>query len=615
MLGAMAGSVAVRAESTAARGLALCRAPFASLHLDQMGDARPCCQSTYVLGNVQEQTLEEIWTGERARRLRDAIDAGDLSLGCGYCAWAGRGGDTSGLYARRYDELVPGPPSAGPARLEIAPSNTCNLMCEMCNGDWSSAIRARREHRPPLPKVYGDAFFEQLEDWLPGLRQVEVFGGEPLLARESLRLLELLAERNLGTEVRITTNGTVWNPRVARLVGALAIDVVVSVDGASAATYEAIRVGASWDAVRENLARFREATDAAGAELDLAHCLMVENWWELPELLRLAADLRAPAFVNTVLSPVASSLHHLSPPELAHVVRGLEARTAEVEALGEPWTSTWSTELDLLRATLADAAAGRLHPHLGGADGSPGFHLLPPEPEPPDRPVRTLEVATDADLRVAHVEVVGDGAALGPLDADDLVGKPSSAAIVAGSSAATVLARDVLAWGEDRTREERVSAVDAGLLCEGREVVAGPDGLRVRVEQRLLPDEAELAARVRTAAGDGAPLVELEIGTDRVVVAVEPSVEAAAALGLDVAPGATVLDPADALAAEHLDPAPEAALFRADPLTTVGELRWADGTTLVVAARQRYEAGRPGASRVFLARRPPPPGSAAPAER
>ncbi len=69
-----------------------CRAPFTSIHVDQFGDARPCCQSSLVLGNVGERTLPEIWAGEPLAELRAAIVEGDLSKGCEHCEWAGRRG-------------------------------------------------------------------------------------------------------------------------------------------------------------------------------------------------------------------------------------------------------------------------------------------------------------------------------------------------------------------------------------------------------------------------------------------------------------------------------------------------------------------------------------------
>lgn len=576
---------------------AACRAPFASLHLDQRGDARPCCQSTYVLGNVADQGLDEIWRGERAERLRAAVAEGDLSLGCGYCEWSGRAGGHDATYARRFDELPLPAAAEGPTRLEIAPSNTCNLQCVMCNGEWSSSIRSQREGLPPLPKAYDDDVFAELERWLPGVVEVELFGGEPLLARESLRLLGMLTELE-GVEVRVTTNGTIWNARVAELIERLRMNLVVSIDGASAETYEGIRLGANWDSARENLERFRSACDAVGSGLDLAHCLMVENWWELPDLLRLAAGLRAPVFVNTVLSPVSSSLHHLSPPELHHVVRSLESRRREVEALGDPWLTTFDREVGLLRASLEDAATGSVHRHLGGSDGAgEPVAATSDEATPIARRVRIL---TDERLRVASAEVVHDDGTQPALDVDALVGQPSSVVLQAGDRPGTpALSRTLVQWAPERTVEERVHAGATGLVCERRIVDAQGPRLVVEVEQRCLAGDEELWHGVRDA-GSGSEVLELDIAEDRTVTAVTPSSAAARDLGLEVEPGMTCVVPSDVLAPRLLEQGPDVELVQWDPLTTVGRISWPDGG-LVLVARQRFDGTRPDGSHVLLA--------------
>lgn len=310
-----------------------------------------------MLGNVADQSLAEIQSGRAASDLREAILRGDLSLGCEFCAHAARTGDHSNTYARRFDDLAMVDAGSPPVQLEIALSNTCNLQCTMCNGEWSSSIRSQREHLPPLPKAYDDAFFDELAGRVGSLRRVELYGGEPFLGREPLRLLELLVEQAPKVEVAITTNGTIWNDRVARLMDALPISIMVSVDGATPETYESIRVGASWDDVTRNIERFRSACKAKGTRFGLAHCLMVQNWHEFPDMVKWAASLGADLFVNTVDYPLEVSLFALPPDELREVVAGLEARESDVRPLPRDWVAVWDGELERLRRHLADLDA------------------------------------------------------------------------------------------------------------------------------------------------------------------------------------------------------------------------------------------------------------------
>ncbi len=80
----------------------------------------------------------------------------------------------------------------------------------------------------------------------------------------------MIMELGLRPSTWITTNGTIWNRRVERIVDELHPNVVVSMDGFQAGTYEAIRVGADFAQVTANLARFREAGERAGTITSVA---------------------------------------------------------------------------------------------------------------------------------------------------------------------------------------------------------------------------------------------------------------------------------------------------------------------------------------------------------
>ncbi len=157
---------------------------IAALYLHQSGDVRACCQNWWLpLGNVTQQRLVDIWRGERAETLRAAILESDYSLGCDFCTWQHEDGDPSTIFARNFDELpLQARDPEWPAQIEFSVSNTCNLQCTMCRGEWSSSIRSQRERLPPLPQVYGEQFFTDLAEFLPHLGDVAL-GGEPFLAR------------------------------------------------------------------------------------------------------------------------------------------------------------------------------------------------------------------------------------------------------------------------------------------------------------------------------------------------------------------------------------------------------------------------------------------------
>ena len=335
----------------------LCNAPSASLYLDQRGDVRACCQNAgFPLGNVTERSLREIWDGERAHRLREAVSLGDLSLGCNFCSWQVEDGDESAVFARTFDHLDPEElHPQWPQQLELSMSNACNLQCVMCNGEWSSAIRLHREHLPPLPTVYDDAFFEGLEEFLPHLRVVKFLGGEPFLGAESLRVMEMLAAHGNDVTVHITTNGTQWSRRIERILEAMPAHLVVSLDGVDRRTYESIRVGSSFDAVVENVDRLLAHTRRRGTSFSLSHCLMTVNWDRFDEFLHFAEERGSNVWVNTVTDPHHLSLYHLPPSELGPIVEELERRDRAVRrGLTGRRQVVWNEQLVRLRAHLEE---------------------------------------------------------------------------------------------------------------------------------------------------------------------------------------------------------------------------------------------------------------------
>lgn len=405
-----------QAVATTAAPLA-CRAPFTSMYLDQHGYVRACCMNDFhLLGNVAERSLSAIWHDEPARELRRAMERQDLTLGCEFCKWQVDDGRPDLAFSRWFEEY---PVSASepdwPMQLELSLSNTCNLQCVMCNGEWSSSIRSGREHRPPLPKVYGDEFFDDLRAFVPHLRRVKILGGEPFLAAETLRVLDILVEMGADVRCHVTTNGTQWTPRVERILDMLPVDVAVSVDAATAATYERIRVGASWDDLQRNLDRFQAHAARRNTDVTVTYCLMRANWQEFGAFCRMADERGIGCAVNTVTQPAYLSLYRMEVDEFRDVLLTLERDGESIAASLGRSRATWDGELERLRGHLVDLERGEPVTGLDGralnseipqpfAHAASSYHVVEPEPV---RQVESsfIEESLPADHAVIDVDV------------------------------------------------------------------------------------------------------------------------------------------------------------------------------------------------------------------
>lgn len=389
-----------------------CRAPSTSMYLDPRGEVKACCQNEWGrLGNITEHSLEALWRGPVATRLRAAMVRSDLSLGCEQCARSVEVTGPGDAYARVFDQLrLPAGGEVGwPAQLELALSNACNLQCVMCNGELSSSIRIHREGRASLPEVYGDDFFEELDLFLPHVRSLVFLGGEPFLGKEPLRVMARLVDLGLRPHCAITTNGTQWSPRIEQILRSFPTHVTISIDGSSAETVEATRVGAVQAQVLDNVGNFRRVLAETGSSMSIASCLMRTNWHELGAILAWADDLDVDVFVNTVVHPASLSLSQAPVEELGAVVDQLRAedrhRSTDLRRNRDVWARELHGLEELLRQRRAEAPV-----EVPVAIGAPA----------PERHPGTALVRADSRRLVTLVEP-GDERRLG-LELSTLVG-------------------------------------------------------------------------------------------------------------------------------------------------------------------------------------------------
>lgn len=344
------------------RPVGACAAPSTSMYFDPKGRVLACCHSHLApLGRVTDSSLEEIWWGDAADRFRSEVAKAALPDACRHCRWQLADGNESSVFLHQFDRFGrPGAELDWPAQLEFAFSNRCNLECVMCNGDFSSTIRSRREGRSPLPEVYGESFFTELEPFLSHVRQTRYLGGEPFLVPEYQRIWDLLVAEGRPVSCDVTTNGTVWTPRMERTLAALPFSVGVSLDGVRRETVEAIRVGAEFDALMANVERFSAYCAGRGTPFTLTFCLMRVNWRELADFVRLADGLGAAVAVNTVTWPPHLSLYELAPAALGPVVDGLREAAQDLGDRG----AVVAAEADRLQRWLDRRGSGPADAHF-----------------------------------------------------------------------------------------------------------------------------------------------------------------------------------------------------------------------------------------------------------
>jgi MoaA/NifB/PqqE/SkfB family radical SAM enzyme len=200
-----------------------------------------------------------------------------------------------------------------PAMLEFELSNTCNLECIMCGGEWSSAIRKNREKLPAIVSPYDQAFTEQLIQWIPGLKRANFLGGEPFLIHEYFLIWEKMASLNPDIEIAITSNGTVLNERAKKVIRQLnRVKITLSIDSLNPTTWESIRKNGKFEVLKENLQWLSDHRKIVSFSV----CPMIQNRFEIPEIISFCRDHQLDVFFNVVyghLGGKKQGIHQMQP--------------------------------------------------------------------------------------------------------------------------------------------------------------------------------------------------------------------------------------------------------------------------------------------------------------
>jgi MoaA/NifB/PqqE/SkfB family radical SAM enzyme len=291
-----------------------CYNPFVNLYFNSRGQGVVCCRNQdTVLGTYPQNTINEIWFGSVAEKLREHMLNNDLSMGCGYCEHQFNTSRFYGLPSMHAD-FYSSTKKTYPKIIELELSNTCNLQCVMCSGIVSSTIRKCRENLPPLENPYDDNFVKQLEEYLPHAKEIKFYGGEPFLIETYYKIWDKLLAINSTAKLHVVTNGTVLNDKVRNYLNKLNFTITVSFDAMNKELFESIRVGADFDKVRSNILEYNKILGGKGLSLSVTP--MKSNCREVPAIIDFCNSMNATINMSFVENPADMALWTMPSKEL-----------------------------------------------------------------------------------------------------------------------------------------------------------------------------------------------------------------------------------------------------------------------------------------------------------
>ncbi|MGC9332187.1 MAG: twitch domain-containing radical SAM protein [Bacteroidales bacterium] len=295
-----------------------CYNPFVNLFFNIGGEAIACCRShDNVLGTYPEQSIKGIWFDEKAEAMREHMLHNDLSMGCAYCEKQIKAHRFQGLPSMRADAYPHTKKGMYPKIMELELSNTCNLECVMCSGRESSRIRANREHLPPIISPYDDDFVTQLKAFIPHLREMHFYGGEPFLIDIYYKIWDKVIAMNPNIKMSAVTNGTIYNERIEQILLSTRFDLTISVDALNKERFEQIRKGADFDVVVQNIDKFNQLTDN---HLTISHTPISLNWKDTPDIVQFCNDKQARLNLSFVERPAKYALWANHPDKIDEIL-------------------------------------------------------------------------------------------------------------------------------------------------------------------------------------------------------------------------------------------------------------------------------------------------------
>ena len=303
----------------------ICYAPFNNLHFQINGNVSACSFNyDFIIGNVNENTIKEIWTGEKAQVFRDKLGNYNFEL-CKSCEHVLTAKNFNSFPPLKYDMYADDDINY-PNQMSFEMSDLCNFECVMCSENFSSLIRKRKGFAPQKFS-YPERFFTELQEFLPHLKMATFIGGEPLLIKAYFRIWEDILKVNNKCTIHIQTNASYLPPRFLEMLESGQFDVGISLDATEKETFEKIRINSNFKGIIENIIILKSYMDKNKVNLNLNFCPLTQNWQDIPKIVQYANNLNIPLKIVNVENPRNLSLQHRNPSFLAQTISYLEINT------------------------------------------------------------------------------------------------------------------------------------------------------------------------------------------------------------------------------------------------------------------------------------------------
>jgi len=237
-----------------------CPMPWTGLMYNFNGDVKNCIRSSEPIGNIKSSPIESILTNMHNQDTQFRMIQGTPGQKCFPCYELDQGQrgfnhiSDRVFYIKELKSVPMDTYRMGHHDLhtiDVRWTNLCNFACTYCGPRFSSRWAEELGAEQSVPtEEQRSKFKEYIFRHAPTLKHVYMAGGEPLLMKENLELLNLL---DPDVNLRINTNLSKVDTRVFdRVCEFRNVHWTVSVDSIES-EYEYIRYGGRWTDFLDNL--------------------------------------------------------------------------------------------------------------------------------------------------------------------------------------------------------------------------------------------------------------------------------------------------------------------------------------------------------------------------
>ena len=240
------------------------------------GNVRMCGWSNYFIGNLADQSIDEIWNGEKAEVFRESMLDGSYRFcnhgKCPYCA-------NNELEKQLVDYEVP----KYPTMCSLSYQLQCNYVCRFCRSQLYSPCESEKENYQKIEK--------ELKKIAPGLKMISANGAGELFCSDSILDYLKNADISPDTEVQLETNGSLFNEknwsRIQNL-GNKKLSVIVTVHSFNEETYQYLSgTKLPIKNIKDNLKFVSELRDKDIInKFEIATVVCERNFREMPEFVK-----------------------------------------------------------------------------------------------------------------------------------------------------------------------------------------------------------------------------------------------------------------------------------------------------------------------------------------